>query len=383
MRASRSGSVRADMDPSTFHSTLIATQQLLFPFADYWPVYVAFVAFVLVLLAMDLGIFHKTPHAVSMREATMWVCVWMTLATIFCGLLWWYCGERFPRPEWAEVLAAAGYTSPQQAANTIALEFLTGYIVEQSLSVDNMFVFVVIFGFFAVPPHLQHRVLFYGIMGALVFRAIFIALGAALIQYHWVVIVFGAFLIFTGLKIMFAAEREQDPEKNPVLKLLRRWIPLTPVFHGQRFFVKEEVAGAASGGKKALRWVGTPLFVALAMIEVSDIIFAVDSVPAIFAITREPFIVFTSNTFAILGLRSLYFLLAGAADKFHLLKYGLGIVLTFVGVKMTMPGSWYPESWGGKFPTEWSLAFIVSVIAGSMILSVVFPKRHAHPVKAG
>jgi tellurite resistance protein TerC len=283
----------------------------------------------------------------------------------------------------AAIWKDAGYASAAEAANTVALQFLTGYIVEQSLSVDNMFVFVVIFGFFAIPQHLQHRVLFYGILGALAFRAIFIAIGAALIQYKWVVIVFGVFLIFTGLKIMFAPEREKDPEKNPVLRLLRRWIPLTSQFHGQRFFVKEEVAGAAAGGKKALRWVGTPLFVALAMIEVSDVIFAVDSVPAIFAITKEPFIVFTSNTFAILGLRSLYFLLAGAADKFHLLKYGLGIVLTFVGIKMTMPERWYPASWEGHFPIGWSLAFIVSVIAGSMILSVLFPKRHAHPAKFG
>ncbi len=371
------------MDPSSLHSTLLATQQLLFPFADYWPVYVGFVFFVLVLLAMDLGIFHKTPHAVSMREATMWVCIWMSLALVFCGVLWWYCHDRFPRPEMAAIWKDAGYASAAEAANTVALQFLTGYIVEQSLSVDNMFVFVVIFGFFAIPQHLQHRVLFYGILGALAFRAIFIAIGAALIQYKWVVIVFGVFLIFTGLKIMFAPEREKDPEKNPVLRLLRRWIPLTSQFHGQRFFVKEEVAGAAAGGKKALRWVGTPLFVALAMIEVSDVIFAVDSVPAIFAITKEPFIVFTSNTFAILGLRSLYFLLAGAADKFHLLKYGLGIVLTFVGIKMTMPERWYPASWEGHFPIGWSLAFIVSVIAGSMILSVLFPKRHAHPAKFG
>jgi len=382
MGARRSGSVPRDMDLSSIPATLIASQQLLFPFADYWPVYVAFVAFVLVLLAMDLGIFHKTPHAVSMREATMWVCIWMTLACIFCGVLWWYCHDRFPEADRLPSVLAAGYSSAEEAANTIALQFLTGYVVEQSLSVDNMFVFVVIFGFFSIPQHLQHRVLFYGILGALAFRAIFIAIGAALIQYKWVVIVFGAFLIFTGMKIMFAPEREADPEKNPVLKLLRRWVPLTPKFHGQRFFVKEEAEDPSGGGKKALRWVGTPLFVALAMIEVSDIIFAVDSVPAIFAITREPFIVFTSNTFAILGLRSLYFLLAGAADKFHLLKYGLGIVLTFVGIKMTMPQSWYPASWEGHFPIGWSLTFIVTVIAGSMILSVVFPKRHAAPAKA-
>jgi tellurite resistance protein TerC len=272
---------------------------------------------------------------------------------------------------------AAGYQTPAAAAKAVALQFLTGFVVEQSLSVDNMFVFVVIFGFFSIPPALQHRILFYGILGALAFRAVFIAIGAALIQYKAVVIVFGAFLVFTGIKIIFAPEREKDPEHNPILKLLRRFVPLTPKFHDQKFFVREMAPDPHGTGKKALRWVGTPLFVALAMIEVSDIVFAVDSVPAIFAVTKEPFIVFTSNVFAILGLRSLYFLLAGAHDKFHMLKYGLGIVLVFVGIKMTLPESWYPESWEGHFPMGWSLAFIVGVIGGSMVLSVIFPKKHA------
>jgi tellurite resistance protein TerC len=271
----------------------------------------------------------------------------------------------------------AGYQTPAAAAQAVALQFLTGFVVEQSLSVDNMFVFVVIFGFFSIPPALQHRILFYGILGALAFRAVFIAIGAALIQYKAVVIVFGAFLVFTGIKIIFAPEREKDPEHNPILKLLRRFVPLTPKFHDQKFFVREMAPDPHGTGKKALRWVGTPLFVALAMIEVSDIVFAVDSVPAIFAVTKEPFIVFTSNVFAILGLRSLYFLLAGAHDKFHMLKYGLGIVLVFVGIKMTLPESWYPSSWEGHFPMGWSLAFIVGVIGGSMVLSVIFPKKHA------
>jgi len=354
--------------------TTTLAESLLFPFADYWGFYAGFTAFVLVLLALDLGVFHRKAHAVSVKEATGWTIAWMTLALVFCGGLWWYCGHRFP--DRLEEIVAAGFHSPQQAANEVALQFLTGYVMEQSLSVDNMFVFVVIFGFFRIPANLQHRVLFYGIGGALAFRAVFIALGAALIQYQWVVVVFGAFLVFTGIKIIFAAEREADPEKNPVLRLLRRVVPLTPAMHGQRFFVKEEARGP-DGGAKALRWVGTPLFVALCMIEVSDIVFAVDSVPAIFAVTREPFIVFTSNVFAILGLRSLYFLLAGAHDKFHMLKYGLGIVLVFVGIKMTMPEAWYPASWEGHFPIGWSLLFIVSVIGGSMVLSVLYPKRHA------
>jgi tellurite resistance protein TerC len=354
----------------------LLAESLLFPFSEYWAFYAGFTAFVLVLLGLDLGVFHRKAHAVSMREASVWVAVWMSLAGLFCLLLWLYCGHRFP--DRFDAIVAAGHGSPQQAANAVALQFLTGYVIEQSLSVDNMFVFVVIFGFFSIPPNLQHRVLFYGIVGALVFRAIFIALGAALIQYKWVVVGFGAFLVLTGIKIIFAPEKEKDPEKNPVLKLLKRFMPLTQRFHGQRFLVKEEAEDPRHPGQRALRWVGTPLFVALCMIEVSDIIFAVDSVPAIFAVTREPFIVFTSNVFAILGLRSLYFLLAGAHDKFHLLKYGLGIVLVFVGVKMTVPPSWYPERWGGHFPIGWSLLFIVGVIGGSMVLSVLRPKRAQH-----
>ena len=357
--------------------TLLANESILFPFAEYWGFYAGFTAFVFVLLALDLGVFHRKAHAVSMKEATAWTVAWMSLAVVFCGLLWWYCSYRFPQPDRVESVLAAGYHSPAAAAKEVALQFLTGFVVEQSLSVDNMFVFVVIFGFFHIPASLQHRILFYGILGALAFRAVFIAIGAALIQYKAVVIVFGAFLVFTGIKIIFAPEKEKDPEHNPILKLLRRFVPLTSKFHGQNFFVKELAPDPHGTGKQALRWVGTPLFVALVMIEVSDIVFAVDSVPAIFAVTKEPFIVFTSNVFAILGLRSLYFLLAGAHDKFHMLKYGLGIVLVFVGIKMTLPESWYPASWEGHFPMGWSLAFIVGVIGGSMVLSVMLPKKHA------
>ncbi|MEI6475493.1 MAG: TerC family protein [Planctomycetota bacterium] len=358
-------------------TTLLANENILFPFAEYWGFYAGFTAFVFVLLALDLGVFHRKAHAVSMKEATAWTGIWMSLAVVFCGLLWWYCSYRFPQPDRVESVLAAGYHTPAAAAKEVALQFLTGFVVEQSLSVDNMFVFVVIFGFFHIPASLQHRILFYGILGALAFRAVFIAIGAALIQYKAVVIVFGAFLVFTGFKIIFTPEKEKDPEHNPILKLLRRLVPLTSKFHDQRFFVKELAPDPHGVGKKALRWVGTPLFVALVMIEVSDIVFAVDSVPAIFAVTKEPFIVFTSNVFAILGLRSLYFLLAGAHDKFHMLKYGLGIVLVFVGIKMTLPESWYPESWDGHFPMGWSLAFIVGVIGGSMVLSVMLPKKHA------
>jgi tellurite resistance protein TerC len=247
-------------------------------------------------------------------------------------------GLSLPRPHGCRG-GGRGLLNAQAAANAVSLQFLTGYVVEWSLSIDNMFVFVVLFRLLQHPSAAQHRVLFYGIVGALVFRAIFIGLGALLLKYKWVVLLFGIFLIGTGIKLIFTKEKEKDPETNLVLRLLRKWMPLTPKLHGQRFFVRE-----------AGKWVGTPLFVTLVMIEVSDIVFAVDSVPAIFAITREPFIVFTSNVFAILGLRSMYFLLAGAADKFYLLKYGLGTVLVFVGLKMTVPSAWYPESWEGALP---------------------------------
>jgi len=225
-----------------------------------------------------------------------------------------------------------------------------------------------VFGFFAVPAKYQHRVLFYGILGALVFRAIFIAMGSVLMQYHWVVIVFGAFLILTGVKMFFAPEKPIDPERNPVIRLFKRLMPVTPQLHGQRFFVRQ------SGRLHA-----TPLFVALLFLELSDIIFAVDSVPAIFALTREPLIVFTSNIFAILGLRAMYFMLAGAMDKFHMLKYGLAVVLVFVGLKMV----WLNEAFGGKFPISWSLGIIVAVIAVSVALSLFFPRRAQAEPPAG
>lgn len=350
--------------------TLATQTPLLFPFAEYWGFYLGFTLFVLMLLGLDLGVFHRKPHAVSMKEAASWTSVWVGLALLFCGALWWHCNSTFP--DRLDVVLNAGYKGAEQAANSVALQFLTGYIVEESLSVDNMFVFVVLFRYFAIPATVQHRVLFYGILGALIFRAIFIALGAALLRFDIVLLIFGLFLIFTGIKLVLTDEKERDPETNFVLRLLRRWVPLTARMDGQRFFLRE-------GG----RLVGTPLFVALVMIEITDVIFAVDSVPAIFAITREPFIVFTSNIFAILGLRSLYFLLAGAADKFHLLKYGLGVVLMFVGAKMVTPGSIYPESWEGHFPIGLSLAIIVGVIGSAMGLSIAFPKKHHDAGSAG
>ncbi|HEX9166187.1 MAG TPA: TerC family protein [Gemmatimonadales bacterium] len=330
---------------------------LLFPFAEYWWFYAAFTAFILVMLALDLGVFHRDAHEVSFKEAATWSAVWMTLAVAFAGVLYWYAGSTFPAD--ARLMAVPGF-DPQAAAKQVTLEYLTGLIVEKSLAVDNIFVFVVVFTFFAVPPIYQHRVLFYGILGALLFRVIFIALGSVLLKYHAIVIFFGLFLIATGIKIIFAPEKPMDPEKNPVIKLLRKILPITPAFEGQKFLVRKDG-----------RWWGTPLLVALVVIEVSDIIFAVDSVPAIFALTKEPLIVFTSNVFAILGLRAMYFLLAGVVSKFRLLKYGLGLVLVFVGLKM----AWLNEAFGGKFPITWSLGIITLLVGGSIAASLLIPER--------
>ena len=328
----------------------------LFPFADFWWFYLAFTAFVFFLLALDLGVFHRQAHEVSFREAATWSFVWITLALGFNYLLYQYALWSFPQDP--RLTAIPGFVA-SEAAWRVSLEFLTGYIIEKSLSVDNIFVFVLVFGYFAIPAKYQHRVLFYGIVGALFFRAIFIALGSALMQYHWIVFVFGAFLIFTGIKMMLAPEKGVEPEKNLLIRLFRRVVPVTNELHGQHFFVR--LLGKLHA---------TPLFVALLFLEATDIIFAVDSVPAIFALTNEPLIVFTSNIFAILGLRALYFLLAGAIDKFYLLKYGLAVVLIFVGLKMV----WLNDLFGGKFPISLSLGIISGVIAISIVLSLLFPK---------
>lgn len=330
---------------------------LLFPFAEYWWFYAAFTAFVLMMLALDLGVFHRKAHAVGFREATAWSAAWISLALTFNYLLYLYASWRFAQVP--RLMSIPGF-SPDAAARQVSLEFLTGYLIEKALSVDNIFVFVLVFGYFSIPAKYQHRVLFYGILGALVFRAMFIALGAALMQYHAVVIIFGVFLVVTGVRMLFGQEKKLEPERNPVIKLIRRTMPVTPDLQGQRFFVK-------LNGKLA----ATPLLIALVFVELSDIVFAIDSVPAIFAITKEPLIVFTSNVFAILGLRAMYFMLAGAMDKFHMLNYGLGLVLIFVGLKMV----WLNNVFGGKFPTGLSLGIIGAVIAGSVLLSLVFPKR--------
>jgi tellurite resistance protein TerC len=336
-------------------------QTLFFPFAEYWWFYAVFSAFILVMLALDLGVFHRDAHEVSFKEAATWSAVWLTLAIAFAGVLYWYAGSTFPAD--ARLMEIPGF-DPRAAARQVTLEYLTGLIVEKSLAVDNIFVFVIVFTYFAVPPIYQHRVLFYGILGALVFRVIFIALGSVLLKYSAVVILFGLFLIATGVKIIFAPEKPMDPERNPVIRLLRKALPITPSFEGQRFLIRKDG-----------RWWGTPLLVALVVIEVSDIIFAVDSVPAIFALTKEPLIVFTSNVFAILGLRAMYFLLAGVVGRFRLLKYGLGLVLVFVGLKM----AWLNEAFGGKFPITWSLGIITVLVGSSIAASLLVPVRKAGP----
>lgn len=316
---------------------------ILFPFSEYWTWYAAFVAGVLVVLAVDLGVFHRTAHVVSFRESVIWSAVWVGLALLFNYGLYQYALTQFP----------------PDVAHRIGLEFLTGYLVEKSLAVDNVFVFVLVFGYFAIPLEYQHRVLFFGIIGALVFRAIFIALGSVLMQYALVVLLFGVILIASGVKMLFTPGVQVDPGSNPVIRLFRRWMPVTDTLHGQSFFVR--IDGVLHA---------TPLLIALLFLELSDIIFAVDSVPAIFALTSEPFLVFTSNVCAILGLRAMYFMLAGAVERFHLLHYGLALILIFVGLKMV----WLNDAFGGKFPIEWSLGIIASLLALSIVASLLKPR---------
>jgi len=339
----------------------------LFPLADYWWLYGLFGLLVLGVLALDLGVFHREAHAVTVKEAAVWSVVWVSLALLFCFGFWRYAHFKFPTYEpLLNALAQSGVTGDAAAAaagklaDETALQFLAGYVVEQALSVDNIFVFIVIFNFFGVPAQYQHRVLFYGILGAVVFRIAFIALGSALIHFHWVVWILGAFLVFTGAKIFFADENEIHPEKNPVIRALKRWFPVTPTFEGQRFIARHH-------GVLHI----TPLLVCLVCLEMTDIVFAVDSVPAIFAITKEPLVVFTSNIFAILGLRSMFFLLAGVMHKFRFLKYGLGFILIFVGLKML----WLDQAFGGKFPIGKSLAIIGGVLSLSVLLSLVVPPK--------
>jgi tellurite resistance protein TerC len=315
----------------------------LFPFAEYWWFYIAFLGFIGTILALDLGVFHKEEHTVSFKEASIWSVIYVILALAFNFGFYQYSLTKFD----------------DVTSWNLAMEFLTGFVIEYSLSIDNIFIFVLVFTYFAIPGKYQHRVLFYGILGALFFRAVFITLGSALMQFHWVIYIFGGFLIITGIKMVFSSDKEIEPEKNLLVRILKKFIPVSNEMDGKNFFTK------INGVRHA-----TPLFVALLFLEATDIIFAVDSVPAIFAITKEPLIVFTSNIFAILGLRSMYFMLAGAVDKFHFLKYGLATVLTFVGLKMV----WLNDAFGGKFPITYSLGFILGVIGLSVVASLLFPK---------
>ena len=318
--------------------------ELLFPFVASWWLYAGFTGLVLALLAVDLGVFHRRAHVVSFRESVVWSIVWVTIALAVGVGLGLYAGGRF----------GSG------TGRAVALEFLAGYVVEKSLAVDNIFVFVLVFRYFAVPLAYQHRVLFYGILGALLFRALFIALGAALLRFEVVMTLFGMFLLLTGARMLWSPEPHVEPDKNLLVRLLRRALPITPTFEGARFLVRRDG-----------RLHATPLLVALVFLEVSDVVFAVDSVPAIFALTREPLIVFTSNVCAILGLRAMYFLLAGAIERFHLIGYGLACVLIFVGLKMV----WLNGAFDGHFPIGWSLTIITMLIGGSVAASLAFPAR--------
>ncbi len=330
---------------------------ILFPFADYWQLYLGFTAFVLLVLALDLGVFHKNAHEVSVKEASIWTSIWIGLAFVFNFLFYKYAQWQFSTNE--RFLSIPNF-DPNEQAKASALEFLTGFIIEKSLAIDNIFVFAVVFAYFAIPKIYQHRILFWGILGALVFRAIFIAMGSILLKYHWLIIFFGVLLIVTGIKMFFAGTKQDDLGNNLLIRVLKKVFRIHPKVEGQKFFLR----------KDGLLYV-TPLFLALIFLELSDIIFAVDSVPAIFAITKEPLIVFTSNIFAILGLRSMYFMLAGVMDRFSYIKYGLASVLIFVGAKM----AFLNELFGGKFPITWSLGIIAFLILGSIIASLIIDHR--------
>ena len=301
--------------------------------------WVGFNVFVLAMLALDLGVFHRKSHAVSGREALIWSVVWISLSLVFNVLIYFF---------WDRMMPDSAYTNSEAA-----LAFFTGYLIEKSLSVDNIFVFILIFSFFAVPAAYQHRVLFWGILGALVMRGALIAVGAALLkEFHWIIYVFGAFLIFTGIRMALHREEELHPEKNPVVKFFRRFMSVTKTFEGDKFFVRH-----------AGRLMATPLFLILLIVERTDLVFAVDSIPAIFAVTQEPFIVYTSNVFAILGLRALYFLLANVMDKFQYLKIGLSAVLTFIGVKMVIVDFYH-------IPVGVSLVVVAGILTVSILASL-------------
>lgn len=299
-----------------------------------------FAALILLVLTIDLGVFSRHAHVVGYREATIWSAVWIALALLFAAGVFYYLGK------------------------TKGLEFLTGYIIELSLSVDNLFVFLLIFSYFQVPAKYQHRVLYWGVLGALVMRITMIFVGATLINtFHWVLYIFGAFLVFTGLRMFRQGDEEIHPEQNPVVRLVTRFVPIERSYDGEKFFTLR--------GK---RHVGTLLLLVLIIVEVTDLVFAVDSIPAIFSVTRDTFIVYTSNVFAILGLRSLYFLLAGVVEKFHYLKIGLAIVLTFIGLKM-LTEHWLTEWMNKELIIATSLGVVALVLLSSVAASLIWPKQ--------
>lgn len=306
--------------------------------------WVGFNVFVLGMLAIDLGVFNRHAHTVTMKEAGRWTAIVVAFAAIFNAIIF------------------------NTRGSEAGLQFLTGYLIEMALSVDNIFVFILIFSYFKVPAKYQHRVLFWGIFGALVMRGIMIGGGALLIErFHWIIYVFGGFLVVTGIRMALQEEKDIEPEANPVLKLVRRMMPVSPAYDGQHFFTKVLDRGRT-------RRAATPLFIVLVLVETTDLVFALDSIPAIFAITDDPFLVYTSNVFAIMGLRSLYFLLAGIIDKFYLLKLGLSAVLVFVGVKMLV------TYFHVEIPVGLSLAVVGAILALSVIMSLVFPKQAVEPL---
>jgi tellurite resistance protein TerC len=296
----------------------------------------SFGTFVLVMLALDLGVFHRQARVVNIKEALRWSAIWITLALLFnLGVYLWY-------------------------GTDAALAFLTGYVLEESLSVDNLFVFLMILSYFSVPPAYQHKVLFWGILGALLMRGMMIAVGTVLIQtFHWVLYVFGGFLVLTGLKMVVQQHDDVHPEQNPVVRLFTRFMPVTAAYHAEKFFVQ------LNG-----RYFATPLFVVLLMVEVTDVVFALDSIPAVLAVTTDPFIVYTSNVFAILGLRSLFFALSGLMGLFHYLRYGLAVVLVFIGIKMLLSDVTH-------IPVHWALAVVLGVLLLSVLASLIYPVPEA------
>ena len=348
-------------------------------------IWIGFVAFVLFLLALDLGVFHRKAHVVSVKEALGWSAIWIAIGLAFSIVV--YFGYE---NHWAGMGMAADSVDGQiNNGSTAVMKYLTGYVVEKSLSVDNIFVIAMIFSFFAVPAIYQHRVLFWGIIGALVMRGVMIAIGAQLIsRFHWILYVFGAFLILTAVKMLLMKTGHTDPGQNLVVRLVRRWFPVTTRFHGEHFLVRAgsaasheaespgalQVTDPAVEHAKPGTLMLTPLALALIMVETTDLIFAVDSIPAIFAITADPFLVFTSNVFAILGLRSLYFALAGMLDAFRYLKPALALVLAVVGVKM-LTASWLKELLGPDF-NFYLLAVVLGILAIGVVASLVVGRRH-------